>query len=137
VGWVYLAASLPLCSFALRAFGRAARERDPGRARRNFGLGVLLAALGIDTLRVLYGLTGAHPSPLALLPLILIGGTLVYVGIREWDRLGRERPRARAKALAAKQEAELEELAAAAEESAAEGRLDHAHDPGQGLALEG
>lgn len=115
MGWFYLAASLPLCSFAIRAFGRAARERDPARARPFFALGVLLGALGIDTLRVLARLTGAHPSPLAFLPLTLIGGTLVYVGIREWGRLGRERPGARAALLATEREAELRALAEAAE----------------------
>tara|TARA_R110002072_G_scaffold256984_1_gene415785 strand:+ start:1731 stop:2096 length:366 start_codon:yes stop_codon:yes gene_type:complete len=115
VGWVYLAAALPLCSFALRAFGRAAREPDAASARRYFALGVVLAAFGIDALRVLHRLTSAHPSPLALLPLVLIGGALVYVGIREWTRLARERPGARAKVLAAQREAELEALTAEAE----------------------
>jgi hypothetical protein len=114
VGWAYLAAALPLCSFALRAFGRAARERDAASARRYFALGVLLAAFGLDTLRVLYRLTSAHPSPLALLPLVLIGGTLIYVGTREWGRLARERPGFRAGALARERAGELEALAAEA-----------------------
>lgn len=121
MGWAYLAAALPLCSFALRAFSRAARERDPSLARRYFGLGVVLAAFGLDTLRVLWRLTSAHPSPLALLPLVLIGGTLVYVMIREWGRLARERPGARAKALATQRQAELEALAAEVAEARAGG----------------
>jgi len=115
VGWVYLAAALPLCSFAIRAFGSAARARERASARRYFVLGLVLGAFGIDTLRVLYRLTSAHPSPLALLPLILIGGTLVYVSIREWGRLARERPGVRARALALEREAELGALAAEAE----------------------
>lgn len=115
MGWAYLAAALPLCSFAIRAFGRAARAREPGLARRYFALGVVLAALGVDALRVLHRLSSAHPSPLASLPLALIGGTLVYVLIREWGRLARERPGVRARALAREREAELGVLAAEAE----------------------
>lgn len=119
MGWLYLAASLPLCSFAVRAFARGARERDPRLARRYFGLGVLLAAFGIDTLLVLYRLTDAHPSPLAMLPLTLIGGAVVYVAIREWGRLARERPGVRARAAAAQREAELEALLEGASAEAA------------------
>lgn len=159
MGWAYLAAALPLCAFGLRAFARAARERERSAALRWFLIGVVLSAFGIDSVRILEGLTGAHPSPLAFLPLALVGGALIYVLIREWRRLGRERASVRAAALAELRGAELEALAAEAAVGLAvesedpstplapkvlggrvtrstEGRLDHSHDPGQDLALD-
>ncbi|MBL4846556.1 MAG: hypothetical protein JKY65_13605 [Planctomycetes bacterium] len=117
MGWLYLAAALPLLATAIRLFGRSAREREPSVRVRWFIGGVLLAALGFDALRVLYQLTSAHPSPLAFLPTALIGGTLVYVLIREWQRLARERPGTRATVKADAQGAALEALALEASEA--------------------
>ena len=111
MGWLYLAAALPLLATAIRLLGRSAREPEPGVRARWFAGGVLLAALGLDALRVLYQLTSSHPAPPAFLPLALIGGTLIYVLAREWQRLSHELPGTRAAAKAEAQGAELEALA--------------------------
>lgn len=113
-GWAYLAAALPLLASALRCFARCGRSREAGPTLRWFALGVVLGAFGLDSLRTIHALTSASPAPLAWLPLALIGGALLYVALRVWGDLGRPLPAARAQALAAARERELQALAAEA-----------------------